>query len=512
MYNQYFSFNELGEPVKLDINRLQASNLLDHHTINEMMINTILNLEVLYDCVMESNNEIFSIITTLNNKLENLRSKRKEIESKIDQLLFANSNSDGFFYSYLENFATTSGVDLDKSSCFVDLINNNVTIPKIVSELSNQITNQSLIPSSITGTVTFNNKIISELSNLNGFDAVFDGLNDTFWLHEHFADLPGVASFTILLPIGSSFAISKIEGSIISQSPCSIFVKAISSANNTTEVIRSKDFKEDYNRFSFAIPSDFYSSIAITLYKNEPDKILNSPNSPYVYSFGLRELSIGASYYDERAQLVSYPISLPSSDNNLLTIESVAIDAKAQIVNGTDLKFFVAADVENANSISDFNWIPIEPSNFDSDADPNLVNLVSSSNILEYIDVASETGSYDYQIIPITNTGAENAVSDAFNTNDRNPIQLPFSDKTVYRLASLNNSSNYKLPSLLSSINNFRSYWLPGDSSKFANNLAGSLTSWASIIADPTYVELSKNIFTNYSSNFNSVFPGPGVD
>ena len=507
IYNQYFSFNELGEPVKVDLNKIQASNLLDHHVLNEMMINTVLNLEVLYDCVMENNNEIFSIITVLNNKLDNLRAKRKEIESKIDQLLFANSNSDGFFYSYVENFASTTNIDLDKSSAFVDLVNNNSTIPKIVSENSNQITNQSLISSAVTGTVTFNSSVVYGPTELTGFESVFDGLNDTYWLHEHFADAPGVTSMTISIPVSAGFSISKIEGSIISQSPCSIFLKAIPSSTANPEVIRTKDSKDDYNRFSFILPNDFYSSIAITLYKNEPDKVLNSPTSPYVYSFGLRELTIGALYYDERAQLISNPISVPTSDNSLLTIESVAIDAKTQVVPGTELNFYIAVDVENATNINDFNWIPIEPSNFSADSAPNTINLVPSNFISEYIDNESETGDYDYEIIPVLNSS-----SNTSSTNNDNPIQLPFSDKTVYRLASVNNSIDYKLPVLLSSVDNFRSFWMPGDSSKFVSNLAGSLSSWASIIGDSANIDLRKNIFTNYSSTFNSVFPGPSSE
>lgn len=505
-FNQYFSYNELGEPVKLDINRLQSTNVVDHHILNELMVNTLLNLEVLYDCVMENNEQIFSTITVLNNKLDNLRSKRKEIESKIDQLIFSNSNSDGFFYSYLENFSNTSMIDLDKTSAFVDLVNNNVSIPKITSEFSNQVSNKSLVVSSVSGVVTVNSSVVFGPTTLNGFDAVFDGLNDTYWTHDHFADMPGVVSMTFDVPVTVGYTISKVEGSIISQTPCSIFLKANSSSTGSaTEIIRTQESRGDYNRFSFVIPNDFYSTISITLVKSEPDKILNIQSSPYVYSFGFRELTIGSSYYDERAQLVSQPISIPSSDNSLLTIESVSLDAKYQTIPGTSLSFYVAPNVEGASSINDFNWTQIEPSTSDVDAISNVVNLVSSNKMTEVIDNASEAGGFDYELIPVLN-------ADTTNANESNPFRIPFSDRYAYKVAKLNSQISYKSPVLLGSVDNFNSYWISGDSSKFSTSLGSTLNSWAALINDDANVDIRKTVFTNYSSIFDSAFPGPSAE
>ena len=79
------------------------------------MANSLLNLEILYDLVWENNNEILSVITSLNNRLEHLRAKRKKVESTIDQLIFSNENSDGFFYSFLDSYSTVDNVDLNIS-------------------------------------------------------------------------------------------------------------------------------------------------------------------------------------------------------------------------------------------------------------------------------------------------------------------------------------------------------------------------------------------------------------
>jgi hypothetical protein len=500
LYNQYFSYNTLGEPVIIDFDRIQSTNVVGHHALNEVMINTLLNLEVLYDCVMENNEHIFSVVNALNMKLDNLRAKRKEIESKIDQLLFANANSDGFFYSYLENFANTTFIDLEKTSAFVDIVNNHVTIPKVTSETSNQITTKSMVMSNVKTTLTFNGSIVSGPTVISNFDAVFDGLNDTYWSHVHASDAPGIASITFDIPVNIGFSISKVQGSILSESPCSIFLKAVPISSEKPEVILSKTSKEDYNRFSFLLPNDSYSVIYLTLYKDEPDKVVQSVTAPYLYTFGLRELSIGADYYDERATLVSAPISIPISDNNLLSISSVAIDVKQQTVPGTNLSYYVAVDSDSAVSLYDFNWIPIEPSSSESGAIPNTVSLVGSSNVAEYIDVEDDTVDVDYGLIPL------NSISP--NANELNPVQLPFSDKIAYRVASLNDATKYLQPYLLSSLDNFRSYWIPSIN-KVDTSLSNSLQSWAEIINDSTYLDLRKNIFTNYSSSFTSAFSGP---
>jgi hypothetical protein len=500
LYNQYFSYNKLGEPVSIDVDRIQSTNTVSHHALNEVMINTLLNLETLYDCVMENNEQIFSVVNALNMKLDNLRAKRKEIESKIDQLLFANANSDGFFYSYLENFSNTTFIDLEKTSAFVDIINNHVTIPKVTSEISNQITTKSMILSNVKATVTFNNSIVYGPTTVSNFDAVFDGLNDTYWSHDHTSDAPGIASITFNIPINTGFSISKIQGSILSQSPCSIFMKAVPVSADKPEVIRSKTSKEDYNRFAFLLPNDSYSAIYLTLYKEEPDKVVQSTTAPYVYTFGFRELSIGADYYDERATLISKPISIPISDNSLLSISSVALDAKQQTVSGTSLSYYVAVDSESAVGVYDFSWIPIEPSSSDAGAIPNVVSLVGSSAVSEYIDIADDTLDVDYVLIPLNNTSP--------NANELNPITLPFSDREAYRVASLSDTTTYLQPYVISGLNNFQSYSIPSLSS-VSSNLSNSLQGWAEIINDSTYLELRKTIFTNYSSSFTSAFSGP---
>lgn len=499
-FNQYFSYNNFDEPVKLDINKLLVTNTVDGNIINELMINTLLNIEVLYDCIMENNEQVFSVVTALNSKIDNLRAKRKELESKIDQLIFANSNSDGFFYSYLENFASTEKIDLTKTTAFVDTINNNVTIPKITSEISNQITVNNVNSSNIKSSISYNGRLVNGNVPVNNFDLVFDGLNDTYWSYEYQAVAPGIVSMTFDIPINTSFTISKIEGSLISETPCSIFIKANPANANDSEVIKEKNSKEDFNRFSFILPNTAYSTISITLYKSEPDRVIQHPTNPYSYSFGIRELSIGSSYYDDQASLISLPISVPTTDNSLLGISAVSLEARQQVVSGTKLSYYVAQDIENATNIYDFNWIPIEPSNINNESSPKIVNLIDSVYKYEYIDQVSENLNYDYEIIPLR--------SDTTALNQLNPIVLPYSERTVHRIAYLNEDKKYLQPYILSGLNNFQSYWISNLANRYSLSTVSSLQGWADIISVKDNIELRKDIITNYDSSFTTSSPG----
>ena len=88
VFGEYFSIYKFGNPIPLDYTKLDIVAKTDVNLINELMANTLFNVEVLYDCVNENNQEIFSIVTALNNRLDNLKSKRKILENKIKYFRF----------------------------------------------------------------------------------------------------------------------------------------------------------------------------------------------------------------------------------------------------------------------------------------------------------------------------------------------------------------------------------------------------------------------------------------
>jgi len=446
LFNNYFSVNKLGKPIDINYSLLQNTDLTNVDILNELMANSLLNLEVLYDCVSENNNGLFKVITALNAKVENLKSKRKFLEGKIDDLLFSNSNSDGFFYSYLENFSNTQKIDLNLTNSYVDTLNGVVKIPKITSSIANALSVDSIIPATATYSLYANGNPVQNGININNIDVLFDGLNDTYWSHDFHTDTLSVVSLELQMPLNTFLNISKIEGSLLTSSPCAIEVSMVPADISKPVEIRSKNSKNDYNNFSFLFPSGNYASVKFIIYKTEPDSIVSNTNNCYLYSFGIRDLIIGADYHDIRSTLVSTPISIPVKDNSSLSISSVAIDVQDQILSGTSATYYVAADNPNAKSINDFNWQIISSWSSVNNSSKKIINLSENNFQTKYI--SNLIG--DLQFIPLNPNDK--------NINELNPAQMPYSDNIVYRICKVDQNQSYIDPYILSNLNCFKFY------------------------------------------------------
>lgn len=445
-FNAFFSRYDFGSPVDVDYQALASQGLVDNELINELIANSLLNVEVLYDCLYDNNAEIFKVINVLNNKVENLRLKRSKLEDRVDQLLFENSNSSGFFYSFSDKFLDISSVDLNFTNAHVDVVNNNVQIPVITSEYSNAIAVDRIVSQGITYTLRVNGENVSVDQPISDYDTMFDGLNDTYWQKEVRTQSQSVASLSLSIPITSQVQISKVSAQLMMSSPTSIYLRCIPSSSDFEEQLFSKASSSDYNRFSFNPIATYYDRIVITFVKTVADEISASEYNPYIYRFGIRELILGANYHDSKANIVSSPISLPSNDNKSFEISTVAIDVEDSVPQGTKISYYVAADVNSPNSISDFNWIPIEPLNYYVNENQTYVNLVSSSQTSKTI---GSSGS-DLLKIPLSE---DSQVDSALN-----PIVVPYSSAIAYRIAYLDTNQEIIKPYILSGLNSFKHY------------------------------------------------------
>lgn len=489
-FAEYFSANKPGLPVRIDYNRLSATDLTDVDVLNELMVGNLFNLEVLYDAVFENNQQIMSTVTALNNKLEGLQARRKDLEAKVDQLLFANSNTDGYFYSAIDKYSSLEYVDMNLTTAFVDTVNGNVTIPKITNEVSDSLVVKEIFTGSATMSAIINGTTLVSNSPVTDFDAVFDGLNDTYWSYDLNSSSPGIASVTLSLPISTSYPISKVDISLLTATPASVYLRAIPVSKDVADHIKFQDSVEDYSRFSFSIPADNYSSIEITIIKSEPDRLLSSSTGMYVYSFGVRELSVSSAYYDTRATLVSVPINVPTTDNKNLAISAVALEAKHQILPGTAIQYYIAADNGIASDISSFNWLRVESA---SNGEVEKVVTLTSSNVASK---SIDTVDSDLTFIPEDST--------SLNANELNPTNLPYSDKTVYRVCALDPNENLIQPYMLANIGTFRHYGVLLEAAKIETEMYTSLDGWADKIkTDPV------NVYVDYLLNqTTSISPG----
>lgn len=500
IFNQYFFVNKLGFPLEMQYNLLQSIDLTDVHVMNELMANTLFNLDVLYECIVENNQEAFSVITALNAKLEGLKVKRKNLESKVDQLIFSNNNSDGYYYSYLENFSQTKNLDMNMTTAFVDIENGQAKIPKITSSISNVLTIDNITASNATYTVRFEDTVVVNGSPAENIDAAFDGLTDTYWSYEYSSQSLGLVSVTINIPIAVNIATSKVSGTLLTASPAEVYVTMIPNDTAAIEENFVKNSKSDYNKFSFSVPAKNYKNISITIVKSEPDKIILNSNTPYVYSFGFREIVIGSDYYDRLGVIVSQPISVPSADNSNLAIASIALESDAQVPEGTGVKYYVAKNESEFSQISDLNWIPIEPMGSADNSFSKVVNLIPSNKNIKYIDSTDS----ELTLIPLNDTST--------NANELNPAQLPNSSAVAYRTTVVNDSEKYINPFILAGINCVRHYHIFNLSEINENyyvELYKSIDYWSQKIIENNQEELYQNVLLNQTRQISPSINSP---
>jgi hypothetical protein len=451
VFNEYFSVNSPGFPINVDYNVLRSIAKTDVDILNQIMVNTVFNVDVLYETVSENNEKLFSIVTSLNKKLENLKEKRSQLESLVDDLLFVNSNTDGYFYSYTENFSKTNNIDLRLTdSAFVDPVLKNVTISKLKSEQFNIVTLDNLKNVNPDFFVYINGQKTSDTVDSTNFLNVFDGLNDTYWSHTVALKYPQSVTMSIIIPVSVFSLISKIDGVLLTSSPTNVLVRANPQDSSKGVQLRSKDSRGDYGSFSFSIPSDQYASLEVVLQKNEPDYIESNTDSPYIYRFGLRDLIIGSKYYARSGTLVSGPISLPVEKNSSLVIDAVSIDVKEQTDTRTSMNYYVAPDNPSAQNISDFAWSPISPLGSERSGYPSVVSFDGSSKMTIPIKTEPDKNSLSY--IP------KKSISQ--NSNELNPTTKIYIDKNVHRIAALDSKLEYYNPILLGGTNCFNHYYI----------------------------------------------------
>lgn len=461
-FNDYFSINTAGFPLKVEYDSLRASNKTNPDLLNRIMAYSLYNVDILYDFIFENNEQLMSTITALNKRLQNLKSSRADLESKVDELLFANGNTDGFFYSYAEQFNNTSAIDLALSSAYVDVDKKYAALSSINSSNFNTLTVDNIVSNSPSIVLRENGVIINNSVSSIGFENIFDGLTDTHWSFEHHSSSINYITLSINIPLSSNLIISRIEGKLVTTSPVSILVRA-----NYTDTSKQSEFKEfssrkDFGSFSLSVPAASYSSVDLVLFKTEPDLIVANASSPYLYKFGIRDIIIGSKHYDKKGIIVSSPISLPEVDNKNINIDMVSMEVSEQVPDGTEIRYYVAQDYNQPTSANDFNWIPISPKDSISQGNDSVVQFSGTNK--NRLKILTNASGENLQLIGIN--------TEAKNVNEKNPVYNLYPNKNVYRVARLNQQEEYISPVLYSGIDSFTHYYsLTSSSSSYYKDL-----------------------------------------
>ena len=379
IYSRYFSRFQAGNTIPVPYNDISSNQVIDPEKLNRVMVHTLFNIDVLYDVYHEQVEELYEIVNAYTARLEDIRTKRVELEKKVDDQMFSLANTDGFYYSITNAFNNLDMVDMDYSDAHIDTSVRKATIPKLTSGLFDYVGNILNTANNTNVSIIFEGtEVKSEVVN---FSNVFNGLNNLEWSYAHKSSSLGICTLKITVPVSlASESISLVEGKISSQKPVDIGVIVVDQVTRSNSASFIKSNSADYDRFSFHLTPQKTNAVEIYLTKSEPDYTSTENNSiVYNYDFRIDELIISAPYYDASATVVSAPMSLPSENNSNLAIDAVSISVDQHIPTGTEIRYYVAPDNTSATNIYDFNWTSISQSAISDATSATVVNFNGSN-------------------------------------------------------------------------------------------------------------------------------------
>jgi hypothetical protein len=487
-FDAYFSSNRLGLPLTNDVNLLRNSVYTNADLMNLFMARSLLNMEVLYDSVHENNEDLMNVTTILSKRLESLRNRRVGLEKKVDDILFSNSNTDGYFYSFGESFSNLQNIDLNLTTCFVDVENRKAVLPTLKSSTLDFRAPGRINLSNIKYDIIFNGATVISGQPLPSSNNIFDGLNDTSSVASYSSSSLGVCAMVLTIPLNTPFIISKIDGKLNTSSSIVTTAEIIDEANPTNAQYRRKQSNSSYDRFSFDFNPQSSGLIRITFIKYQPDTTnLGKAGDRYTFRFEIKDLIVGGQYYDKEGTLVSSPISIDAGNENKI-IDAISIDASNLNPISGDINFFVAQDIDGAVNISDFDWLPISSTSNSNSGFDKIISFNGSTKNIK--SIKSQTEEDGISILPLLPTGPLNEI---------NPSTSIYSGISVYRVGVIDENDSPYNPYILDSINQISFKYV-----SYTDGLYKDLSSWSSVINGTNstlqLIEMSNKEITNVPS------------
>jgi hypothetical protein len=464
-FDKYFSQNRIGLPLTNDINVLRNTETTNPDLMNTFMARTILNLEVLYDSIHENGEDMMSVATVLGKRLNSLRDKRAALEKKIDDILFANSNTNGYFYSFSDSFANLANVDLNLSTCFVDTEHRSAKLPTLKANALDFRAPGRINLSNIKYDIVFNGSNAVTQAALPNANNVFDGLNDTVSTVVHTSSTLGACAMVLTIPLNTPFVVSSVDGKLNTSSAVVTIAEIIGVGAAQEVQYRRKQSNSDYDKFSFNFNPQRSGTVRITLIKYEPDVTYNDRTiDKYHYRFEIKDLIVSGQYYDKEGMLISSPISIASGNDNKV-IDAVSIEAVNANPSIGQINYFVAENIPNAVNVSDFNWVPISSGSSANGFD----QIVSFSKSIKYFKSISS--------IPTAGNIFLNPIISSGSLTEINPSSSIYRGVAVYRVGTIAESDSPYNPYILDSVNRISFKY-----TSYSEGLYGNLNEWSNLV------------------------------
>lgn len=429
----YFSKYPAGRPLPMPLENIVDGLVSDSHLYNKLIKHLSINIDVLYEASMRQIEDILELTSSLQTELDRLDRKRRRIETKIDDFLLSQYNTDGYFYSVSDNFSDLSMTNTTLTSAEADTDAGFLLLPTVSSTTTS-------LPIELVGAPNIKvyadgeDESYDELAPFAG--ALEDSLDNTIWAFEAATDEPKEVVATVTVRLGNGVDpiwLSQINFTPYGSTPVQVFWETQSEDGWAGFGSR---IQTGTSKMVFGESARGVKNVRFTLRKTEPDYTENiNGKLRYKYIFGARSLSFIYHTYERNATFVSEPLQMPSDFATDAAIDAVSIDVKADIPADTEMRYFVASTdlseftAENlavgTPELSDYVWQEITPVNSQQPGG-KIVRFSGANTNTRMIRQNPQGG--DLQLTPMKTAGP---------VQERNPTPSIIPGVDVYRVARL---------------------------------------------------------------------------
>jgi hypothetical protein len=341
-FSQWLRENTPGSPSftplkflrkeKSDANRFNENIKLIHQDISDG-----------YNATIEQTVKVMSDFQFAETERKKLWHDLASITKKIDELLLVSSNRTSYADMMMENFHDMNQVNKEKSTAFVNLNNQQVTLKE-----NQRQSNRVFLPGSRTqfNVLTPNVKTAALESIDNAFD---DDINSAWW-HVVKMSGPGTVSAELIIWFAQDEEINQVEYVAHHGKPVLMSVEYSLDGSSFTPLPERNNKKTVVDSEVWDFPKISAKGIKFVFEKKEYD---DNSAGVFNYYFGAKNITVSKKSYVTDGTLYTNPFVF-SSDN----INMVSLLVEHEIPYNTTIDYAVAV-IQGDQLLDELMWYPI---------------------------------------------------------------------------------------------------------------------------------------------------------
>ena len=425
----------------------------DDHLYNTFLESTEYNVDVLYEVLLHFLRDIVQSHNSLYADLKAMKKRRAKLERRVDDLLLGMRNSEGYFYATSEDFKDIELVNLEQTTCEVDVSAGNVVLPSSASRTKKVDPDTFKRPSINVRLESNDSYNVRELSDLRG--ATEDSYDNILWAFAVNVPSPQEVVVRVDIPLadeqGDAPEISRLEMVPYGMNDVQVWCLTQPDAGGVFEDF-GRRIKTGGSKMTFADTPRRARNLRLFMRKTEDDYTEYSQGSyEYKYVFGARSITLTQKSYERTGRFQSLPHSLPPDMAESKVIDAVSLEVDAETPDDTQIDYYVAALGGAVSDDADFAWQKIKP--IGKGAQEDRVARFSGS-AAHHRRVREDPEGGDLKAIPERDDGP---------TAERNPTPDIISGVDIYRIAEFDEAFLKDTMKLLEGVNSTRIYYTERD-------------------------------------------------